>query len=118
MAFAHALIAIAVWTCTAAVARNYLRTVNRLVAYMKATHGQAWSRLNRRFLIWRGWSGNYYRAPRKARVVEEMIFCWRRPLRHPEIDAMLGKARVLAYGVVLGVAASIVAIALVDPGRA
>jgi hypothetical protein len=111
-------IAIAVWIYTAAVSWNYLRTVNRLVVYMKEAHGPAWSRLNRRFLgIWGIWPGTFYRSPRKAGVVEEMIFCWRRPLRHAELDKMLGKARVFAFCAMLGIVATIVSFALFDPGR-
>ena len=111
------LIVVPVFAVTVVISQGYLRASDRLVSYMKEFHGAAWARLNGRFLMFPGWGGNVYRRPRKARVIEEMVWCWRMPLRHPELQKMIIRVRWLGVLVALSIAASIVAFAMVDPRR-
>jgi hypothetical protein len=111
------LIAAAVWAVTALIMSAYLEAVNNIVDYMKEFHGSAWARLNRRFMFGRGSARNVYFRPRKTAALEEIIWCWPRPLRHRELDRMIGKVRTLTIVASLFIGASMIALALAFPDR-
>jgi hypothetical protein len=56
-----------------------------------------------------GWSGNVYRRP-----LQDMVWSWRRPLRHAQLEAMIDEVRTLQIlgGIAVGV--SLIAFALFD----
>ena len=107
-------IAVPIWVATTIAGAAYINAANRVVLYLKEFHGPAWDRLQRRFLVFRRAGRNRYFAQRKARALRDVVWCWRAPRRHQELDRMVRSVRRLAVVAVAGMVASIVVFALFD----
>jgi hypothetical protein len=96
-----------------------MRATNGLVGYMKEFHGPAWSRLNRRFIGIGGIipvrSRRPFYSPRKGWALQEIVWCWRRPLRHQKLDAMIVNVRTLQVIGGIAVGLSLAAFGFLDP---
>jgi len=108
------IIAVPIWAVTVAVCLAYLRAVDRLFAHMKQFYGAAWVRLNRRFPFRNASPLVVYARPRKTGTILEMLWCWRRPLRHPDFAELIGEARRFAIITALSIALSVVVFVVFD----
>jgi hypothetical protein len=94
----------------------YLRDADRVRKYMQDFHGPAWQRLNRRWLVFRrmGVRLHKYYGLRKANALEEIIWCWRMPLRDRHLTTLITSARNSALAFLLAMTASLLVVVLFE----
>src|SRR5436190_16721160 len=89
------LIAVPIWIASLLCMLCYLYYADRLTRHMREFHGQAWRRINRRWLYFRRARWRPYSRPRKEAALMEIVWCWRRPLRDQELNKLADITRVL-----------------------